>query len=161
MSTTDLYQDTEHPKFGEIEFYNITPLLGLTGAEPFKVHETRVLRFTGKTMPEQVMYSQQWWGDSRIQNIYERIRGLSMSYANLERIIEEFIIGVLKMVGLEEKLEGGRDADVLNRLNILDMSKHILNTYLLDEEETMERISSQVNGLADAVTKLESALAAF
>lgn len=159
LSTSDLYQEPEHPKFGQVEFYNINPLLGLTGAEPFKVHETRVLRFTGKTMPEQVMYTQEWWGDSRVQNVYERIRGLSMSYANIERIIEEFIIGIIKMVGLEEKLEGGRDKEVINRLNILDMSKHILNSYLLDEDESMERVSAQVNGLSDAVTKLEMALA--
>lgn len=151
----DLYKDPLEPKYGQPERYIIQPITGLS---EFKVHETRILRFDGEVMPEKVMRENQWWADSKYQAIYDRLKGLGSTYGNLELIIEEFIIGILKVDNLQALIQSGKESLIQKRMNLIDMAKHILNTILVDKDEEFTRISSTLTGLDDAVSKLEFAM---
>lgn len=155
ITVDTLYTDPTKPKFGDVEIYTVNTLV--EGVQ-FTVHETRVLRFDGVLLPESRRQENDWWGGSEYQAIYERLQGLGETFANIERIIEEFIIGILKISNLEDLLRAKQEQDILNRINLLDMSKHILNTYLLDDKESFERISAQVTGIEHLLDGLEAAM---
>jgi len=157
IDSSRLYEDPKEKKYGEPEIYNISPD---GGGMPFDVHETRVLRFDGAILPDCQRIENEYWGDSVYQSYYQRLKGIGNTYINIETIIEEFIIGVLHIENLPNLLQSGQGSDVLNRLNYIDMSKHIINSILLDKEEIFERISATVSGIDELITKLESSLSA-
>jgi len=150
------YDDKENPKYGLPMEYTVSPYNG----SPFTIHETRTLRFEGSDVPELVRKSLQGWGLSDVQPIWERLRAANETYLNAEHIISEFIIGVLTIENLQELISSGQEELVKKRLNLIDLSKHIINTILLDNEEKFERVTSRVTGLDDVITKMEQALAA-
>jgi len=156
-SSDMLYNNPMHEQFGQPEFYNIT---NATTAINYRVHESRTIRFDGAELPDRVRLSNNGWGDSVLTAYYERLRGLSDSYGDLESIIGEFIIGILTIEGLQDMIATGQEKLVKDRLNLIDLSKHIINTILLDSEEKMERVSASVTGIEKLIEKLEGALCA-
>lgn len=154
--SSDLYEDPKDLKFGMPRIYSVSPLQG----NPFRVHESRVLRFEGTDVPAYVRITNQGWGASDLEAVYEKLRGLGEGYAGIEHIISEFIIGVFTIQNLQELIATGRESLVKARLNLVEMSKHILNAVLLDTNETYDRVSSTVGGLEGLMDKLVQALSA-
>lgn len=128
---------------------NVAPLVGA-----FRVHETRVLRFDGVLIPLKERIRNRYWNDSYLQSCFERIRGLGESYASIETIIQEFIIGTLTIKDLAAMIATGKEGLALKRLDILDRSKHVMNTVMIDENEEYERKPATVTGLDSLVQSL-------
>jgi hypothetical protein len=124
------------------------------GTGAFRVHESRVMRFDAPLIPLRERIRNRYWNDSYLQSTFERIRGLGEAYAGLETIISEFIIGSLQIENLAQMISSGQDAAALARLSLLDRSKHIMNTMLMDKEETYTRNSASVSGLKDLIDAL-------
>ena len=158
-TSTDLYDDPKNPKFGLPEMYWIN---NRSTGERFAVHDTRILRFDGEIIPLLNRRENNGWGDSVISKIYERLRGLGDGYAGVEGIITEFIIGKLTIKNLQALIGSKEGTELVRqRLEVLDMSKHMLNTLLLDEKEEFDRVSATgTQGLAKMIEKLELVLAA-
>lgn len=149
----DLYSDERNPKFGQPEIYTIT---NPTTSMSFRVHESRCLVFNGVDTPEREKVSNGGWGDSILQAIFTRLRGVCDSLAGVEAINTEFIVGVLKISNLAQLLSN-KDGETLlrERLKALDLSKHVLNSFVIDKNEEYERASSfGVSGLRDLVDVL-------
>jgi len=150
------YMTPESPKYGQIEQYMVSPCSGT----PYYVHESRALIFDGIDVPDSVRLNNDGWGDSVLQAIYPRIRGLGEAYGNIETIISEFIIGKLTIKNLGELLATGQESLVHSRLSQIDLSKHVINSILLDESETFDRISATVSGLEKLMEILVQACSA-
>jgi hypothetical protein len=103
---------------------------------------------------DQMRIQNQGWGDSLLQAIYYRLRGLGESYLNLENILDEFIIGILTIDNLQELIANGKEALIQKRLTQIDLSKHIINSVLVDKDEKYERISATTTGLKDIMDVL-------
>lgn len=158
-STIDLYNDPDNVNFGKPEFYNIN---NFSVGKVFRVHESRILVFDGERIGLREKLRNNGWGDSVFNSVYARLRGLQDGYAGAESIITEFIIGIMKMKNLQQLIHGTEGTTkIQQRLQLLDMSKHILNTYLLDDNEEFERVSSSgVTGMSKLIENLELALCA-
>jgi uncharacterized protein len=150
----DLYADVENPKYGTPEFYWINPLR----STPFAVHESRILRFDGKPTPEQKRIENNFWNDSYLVSGYERIKGLGSGYNSIEAILDEFIVGVLKVNNLQAMIASGKEDQITKRLTLMDMCRRTMGTVLMDNNEEFTRISSTVTGLADLIDKLIEAV---
>ncbi len=150
------YTDQENPKFGQTEIYTITPNQGT----PIEVHETRVLPFDGIDIPRRARSERNGWGDSVLQRVFTRLRGLADAYIGIEALINEFVIGVLTIDNLQDLIAGGQEDDVRKRLALIDLSRHTLRTILIDKEEEYKRISAQAGGLHQLLNKLEQAMSA-
>jgi phage-related protein (TIGR01555 family) len=144
------------PGFSSGDMPALTNLKGsmapLVGA--FRVHESRIIRFDGVLIPLKERIRNRYWNDSYLQSCYERIRGLGESYAGLETIIQEFIIGTMQIEDLANMVATGKEQLAIKRLDMLDRSKHIMNTLLLDKEEEYTRHSAAVSGLDGLVASL-------
>jgi hypothetical protein len=153
-----LYDEPKKEKYGQPEFYDINPINGT----PFKIHESRVIRFDGDDIPNRIKTQNNGWGLSRIIPIMERLKGLGSSYKDVEQIINEFIIGVLSIDNLEELLStpGGEDL-IKKRLNLIDLSKGVLNSILVDGQEKYERVSAQVSGISDLINTIKFGLSSI
>ena len=156
LSRFKRYEDPNHEKFGQTEVFQVNPISGM----PFKVHETRVLQFDGVDVPMRARAQNQGWGDSVVQSMYSRIRGLADSYVGVETLISEYIIGVFTIDNLQDLIANGEEDQIRRRLQIIDLSRHMLNSVLVDKEEDYKRISASAAGLHNLINKLEQALSA-
>lgn len=149
----DLYNSTRNPKYGKPQFYTVH---NMTTGDEFKVHESRVLRFDGLTLPNMERIRNNGWGGSRLQRVYSRLRGLGESLAGVEHINSEFIMNVLKLKNLQALL-GSKEgsAALYNRIQIMDMVKGLMNTTVIDANEEFDRITSVgVSGLRELIDVL-------
>jgi phage-related protein (TIGR01555 family) len=149
----DLYNDKMNVKFGQPERYTI---VNPTTGTQFKVHESRCLVFRGEDLPGQELNNNRGWGDSKLQAIFSRLRGVCDSLEGVEGINTEFIIGIMKINNLQQLLSSKSGEEQLrNRLHVMDLTKHSLNTIAIDKNEEFERASSfGVTGLRDLIDVL-------
>ncbi len=149
---SDLCRDYFKEYYGEPEYYTITNNTILDRGVFFKVHRTRCFLFGGDRIPNSIKSNNSGWEISVIQSCYEALKSHGLVIGASAEIIQDFIQVIMKMTGLSEKMarEGG-DAEVIKRIQSLDMSRSVANLLLLDGDgaEDYEKKSSSVSGLAD------------
>jgi phage-related protein (TIGR01555 family) len=138
-------KDATSPTFGKPTLYRITQLLGGT---TFDVHVSRIIRFDGKLVPRFTQKANAGWHDSVYQSTFEQIRQVGNVFGNSEIITEDFVQTIIKVADLKKQIATGQEALVKTRMDLLDLSRHVLNMILLDEGEDYQRQSSSVAGLA-------------
>lgn len=156
-NTSDLYMDPLNPKYGQPEFYNVSPVS--TGAT-FRVHESRTLRMDGDCLPARARHLNQGWGDSVLQSCYDELKHLASAYGASANIIEDFIQTILSVENLGDMLAAGQDELINKRLNIIDLSRSVANTILLDSNETYSKQASSISGLDNLIDRFCVALCA-
>lgn len=155
---SDIDEDPTSENYGKPLRYRITPINANPTFLPFYVNHTRCLRFVGEDLAQREILQRYGWGDSTLQSAYTRIRGFASALLSTESILEEFIVGILTINNLQDLIAGGREVEITKRLNQIDMSKHILNTMLVDKEEDYRRLSATVNGIKDILEFLKDCL---
>lgn len=146
----DLYGDPRHPKYGQPQWFEVTPVWGL----PFRVHESRCIKVDGLPVDDLSRFENNDWGDSTVEACYEEFRDMGSAYGATRIILEDFIQAVLSMKGLSALIEGGQEEIIKKRLKILDNSRHVLHTLLLDADgEQYQKHASSVAGLADLLDR--------
>ena len=137
-------RDPENPRYGEFEFYDVTPH---DGGTRFKVHWTRAHRLEGIDISERERKANNYWGDSVLQAPYDYIRSFANVYSNAESIVEDFVQTILSIENLQQLIATGQEQLVKTRMEILDMSRSLINAMILDSNEKFEKKSSSVAGL--------------
>lgn len=157
-TSTDLYTDPTNKKFGEVEFYTVDSLVD--GVQ-FRVHETRVLKMDGKPIPDRAKLENEGWGDSCLQSPYDRLVALGTAYNNIGSIIDDFVQVILTIDGLGTMLSSkDGEQEVIDRLQLMDLTRSTFNTTVLDNEEQYTKHSSTVTGLQDLLDRFVLALSA-
>jgi phage-related protein (TIGR01555 family) len=141
-----LYSDPKQRQYGMPERYQIMPAMGA----PFTVHESRLIRFRGMPVSERKRIQNHGWDFSYLEPVYQAMMDLDAGHRSSASIIQDFVQTVMSIKGLTEMIAGGNEGDVLKRIELLDMSRHVLNTLLMDAEvEQFSKQASSVAGLSD------------
>jgi len=152
------HRDTDilSPRFGLPILYIVTPLQGTQ----FKVHWTRVVRIDGAATELKTFQENSYWNDSELLAPYERIRAISSVHSDAEIILKDFVTSVLNIDGLADMMRAGQEGLVQKRLQLLDMSRHSLNTMLLDKEEKYSKETTSIAGMDKLLASFSTALSA-
>ena len=145
--------DLNDANYGCPDFYLVSDYR--TGAT-FQVHHSRVLRMDWAILPPRDWNLNQGWGDTALMSIYEELRNYGAAFANTSAIMQNFVNGILKMPGLSNSLASDckdTDSKVLKRLDMANLSMGVTNMMVLDGEETYEKISTNVSGVADIIDR--------
>ena len=154
--TGDVYQDPMDKRFQQVERYTVnSPITG----NNFVVHESRVLRLDGEILPNQAMVDNLRWGDSILQSCYNELKNLGGAYNATSNIIEDFIQTVLKVNNLAQLMASNQDALIQKRINLIDQSRSVANTILLDGTDEYMKQASSVSGLDTLLDRFCLALA--
>lgn len=155
-TTSDLVQDPSRKDFGEPEFYNVHPYSVGVG---FRVHASRVVKFSGDPLPPRMRAANSWWDASSLQGVVAYIRRWGEAHGYSANIMRDFVQAVMSVKGLTDMLAAGQDELIKKRLDILDMSRSILNTMLIDADaENYEKKSSSIAGLPDLIDRFAEAV---
>ena len=151
FSTADYYTDPSQANYGRPQRYYVQPIQGV----PYHVHESRMLIFDGEDVPERIRVENNGWGDSSLQPAYRRLSRMGQAESAVANIMRDFITSVMGMKGLTDLIGSGQDELVKSRINILDLTRSVLNSLVIDADgETYTKNSSSVAGLPDLMDRL-------
>jgi phage-related protein (TIGR01555 family) len=150
--------DLNSPNYGMPNVYTIND--NRTGAV-FYVHYSRILRMDWNILPPRWQNFNQGWGDPLAQTIYEELRNYSTAFSNTATMFEDFVNSVLYIPNLSGILASQcGDNQVMNRLNILNLTKSNMNTIVLDADEKYEKLTTNVSGISDLLDRFMLSLSA-
>ena len=149
------------PNYGLPEFYLINPVSMGGGSGMFKVHHSRVIRFDGASVPEEIRVQNSGWDDSVLQSVFQKVRGLGSVMGTSELIVEDFVQGVMKVKNLSSLLASplGRE-QLVTRMEMLDLSRHVANTAIIDDGEDYQKHTTTIAGLPDLIDRFVNMVAA-
>jgi len=150
--------DMNSPNYGKPLMYLVTDS---SSGTTFNVHHSRTIRCDWNELTPRWVRSNDTWGDSLMQTIYEELKNYSVAFANCGVIIHDFVNNVLKIPGLGNLLasECG-SSNVQSRINILNLAKSSLNTIVIDGEESYEKITTNISGISDLLDRFMLSLSA-
>lgn len=159
ITTSDaiLYSDPSSQLYGRPEFYNVT---GYYGGR-FTVHESRLLMFRGGVLPKEQRRNRNDWGAKVYEKMFNDIMrydsALSLALMALSRLSQ----GVMKLNGLAGKLAtDDGEQQVMKRLQLIDMARHMMNTIALDNEDDYRLENMTINGVTDIIDRFQTAISA-
>ncbi len=143
------YSDALSPNFGEPELYEIIQSKAL-------IHESRLLPFYGtrsltpRTFPASIL-----------QRIYPVLQQFHTSWQATAHLMNDAAQGVFKLKGLHSSMSSSRSNDLLRRMELVDMSRSISRSILLDAEgEDFRRDAYGFAGIPEILEKMMLRLSA-
>ena len=121
----------EGKPFGEPEYYQVFSIYGY-----FTVHRTRCLIFRNGRLPEQTTDANyRYWGIPEYVKIKRALRECVTAHEDGVKLMERSVQAVYKMKNLANLLAtDDGEGKVLQRLQVIDMARGILNSIAIDNE---------------------------
>lgn len=143
--------------FGQVKIYKINTYINGQYV-PVNVHSSRVIVFKNDPIPSRIRLSSdlgvRHFGMSSLQRVYESVRDLGGVNQSVVSMLYEFIIGKFKVSHLAEIMsQPGGEAGIIRRMEIMNMSKSMLNAVLVDSEEDYVRDSANLAGLPEIIDR--------
>jgi len=90
------------------------------------------------------------WGDSVLQVCLDAVQGATGVVQAVATLVQEAKIDVIKIPDLSQNLATQEyTSQLINRFQLANSAKSIINTLLLDKEEEWQRITADMNGLPE------------
>lgn len=153
------YLNPLEPKYAQTEIYKIEPKQGPNKAEPFLVHESRLLILKGA---EFGVYetSRNGWGQPALERCFDAIRDFSASYQAAALLIQEFAQKIYKHTDLAQLLGSGKRDAIIERLTNLNVALSVANMATIDGSEELSRLAVPTTGLPELLGKMGEQVAA-
>ena len=150
--------DPSSVDYGKPDLWLISPQ---SGGTPYKVHNSRVWRFDGESLPNQLRQQNEGWGASSLQQCCDQLKRFGMSHQWTLAMLERSQQAVHGIPNLGNTLrQPGGDAMVQKRVDVVDLVRGVLNTVVTDAEETYDIKSTSMTGVPDVIDRFAEALAA-
>lgn len=118
-----------------------------------RIHHSRIIRQIGVQLPVMQAMTEQWWGESVVERMYDRLISFDTATSGAANLIQKAHLRTVQIDKLREVLAAGGKAEE----NLLQMFHHMrmLQTNegltLLDKEDTFQAHSYTFSGLSDMI----------
>lgn len=162
LPTAKIINNLESPDFGKQELYDLAPRsISDTLSYGLAVHNTRVIRFDGMPLPRRLFEINDNWHDSVLPKILNALRNYNMAHDSMASALSDFRLMILKLKDLADMVGSDDDAALLARLQLMNMSKSILNSVAIDaDSESIEHLDTNFSNLDKVLEKVEARLVA-
>ena len=136
-------------KLGEPEYYQVFSIYGY-----FTVHRSRCLVLKNGELPEQTTNAlYRYWGMPEYVKIKRALRECITSHEDGVKLLERSVQAIYKMKNLANMLATSEGEDkVLQRLQVIDMARGILNSIAIDTEgEEYDYKNFSLSGIKDII----------
>jgi phage-related protein (TIGR01555 family) len=156
LQRQELEDDINNPNFGLPRSYTIS---GRTVHEVPTVHHSRILRFDGSELSEQEFKNNDYWHDSVLNSLKQIIADYNGAYSGIAHAMTDFDVSVLKLKNLADIIGSDDDDLVVSRLKLMNLSKSILGSILIDaEEEDFDTMNRQFTNVDKVLDKMDQRL---
>lgn len=136
--------DVLSPNYMQPEYYT------LRGGTQ-RIHWTHLVRFYGKKLPRRWMERTQGWGDSILRKCIDDVADTVAAKDGIAELMQEANVDVIKNEGLADDLASDQDDAIIKRYETFSQMKSVVNMALLDGDETMERQTLNLSGVAPII----------
>jgi len=165
------YTDPQASKYGEPETYKIlrTWNPGMRAKREAErippaeilVHASRLIVFPGLRTSRRKAQENNGWGLSELERAYNALQAYNANWGAVGNILQDASQGVFKVQGLVDMIASGNKQALLERLELVDVSRSVARSLLLDAEtESFERRDTTMSGLPDLLDRTMLRLAA-
>jgi uncharacterized protein len=139
-------EDKYNSNYGDPEIYNIS---GADGSR-FSIHSSRVIRLDGRPLDTISRSKNNGWDGSELDVVYDSLLSMFSQLMSGEQVLDEMVIGTLKVENLDALcVDSEGEALLRKRMNLVDTSKSIENTIVIDINESYERHSVNLSGMSN------------
>lgn len=142
---TDLGRDYGQPKYYQL-------VQDRTGSAQWpKIHHSRVLRFIGIDLPNQQRMTENGWGESVIERIYDRLVSYDSTTAGAAQLVYKAHLRIMKVENLRGLIAAGGPAmaGLTAQLNNMRLTQANEGITLLDTTDVFDAQSYSFSGLSD------------
>ena len=147
--SSELIEDISDPDYGYPKYYTVTDP---AGGGSVKIHYSRVIRFTGNTLPCWEEIAEMQWGASVVESIFDELRKRDNVSWNIAQLTFMANIRVLKMQDLGQLLaatDNESQAELLRTLEAQNMLLNNMGMQVMDAADGLETHQYTFGGLAD------------
>ena len=147
-----LVENEKDPDYGLPEFYEVRD--DCYGGGSFRVHHSRVLRFTGIEMPYWEQIAEQYWGTSAIEAIYDELIKHDNVAHNIANLTFKANLSVLQVENLDQMFATSstthqrRMYAMLSAINTLENSMGIR---LVNKGDDIQQLQYSFSGLPEVM----------
>ena len=116
------------------------------------IHHSRLLRFNGRPLPRNEAVSENYWGASELEHIWDELQKRSATSANIAQLVFQANITTLKMSDFGDSVAMGTDDARKNLRNLIAEENRFRTSFgiqLLNKEDSYENHSYSFTGLND------------
>lgn len=150
----EIDNDIRSPNFGRPLTYRICPR-GVNANNRI-IHYSHVIRFDGAPLPRLLFQQNNYWHDSILNACQQPIADYESVMGSLTSALQDFSVGVFKIKGLHEQIAQGDDESVVNRMQIVSLTRSIARAIVVDADTEdftyQDRTMSGVNEGVDKVS---------
>jgi len=118
------------------------------------IHHTRVLRFNGSRLSRRQFVHNNYSHDSVLNRAKTAIRDYNFANDAANAALGDFSVGKFKMRGLSEMMASGREQMVKDRINLVGLSKSVINAIVVDAEgEDWSEVSRSLSGVPELLSR--------
>ncbi|WP_340619329.1 DUF1073 domain-containing protein [Xenorhabdus siamensis] len=145
--------DEYGPYFGKPKFYTV--IGDQQGLPQWQIHYSRIIRMEGETLPRQQARTENGWGMSVVERIYERIQAFDTATVGTTQLIHKAHLRTYSIKGLRTILAtGGTLEDGLMRhIDMIREFQTIEGMTIMDEEDEFQTHSYSFAGIADVILR--------
>lgn len=147
--SSELIEDISDPDYGFPKYYTVTDP---AGGGSVKIHHSRVIRFTGNTLPFWEEIAEMQWGASVVESIFDELRKRDNVSWNIAQLTFMANIRVLKMQDLGQLLaatDNESQAELLRTLEAQNMLLNNMGMQVMDAADGLETHQYTFGGLSD------------
>ena len=147
--SSELIEDISDPDYGFPKYYTVTDP---AGGGSVKIHHSRVVRFTGNTLPFWEEIAEMQWGASVIESVFDELRKRDNVSWNIAQLTFMANIRVLKMQDLGQLLaatDNESQAELLRTLEAQNMLLNNMGMQVMDAADGLETHQYTFGGLAE------------
>lgn len=149
ISIKSFYRDALGPRFGEPELYEIK-------SSRIAIHESRLIPFYGTRA-----FSPKEFPKSVLQRLYPVLQQFNTAWQATSHLMTDASQGIFKLKGLHSSMSSNRSHELLKRMELVDMSRSVSRSILLDaEDEDFRRDAYSFGGIPEILEKLMLRLSA-
>jgi phage-related protein (TIGR01555 family) len=153
LSHQSFFGDAQQANFGQPELYRLN---GSAQRQSTGIHSSRLIPFFG-TLP----LSPRQFPPSILQRIYPVLQQFHTAWQATAHLMTDAAQGIFKLKGLHSAVASNRSEELLKRMELVDMSRSISRSILLDaEDEEFRRDSYGFAGIPEILEKMMLRLAA-
>lgn len=141
------------PHFGKPKFYRV--IAGNNKAQGWEIHYSRVIRMEGDKLPYQQALTENGWGMSVVERIFERIQGFDTASAGTTQLIHKAHLRTYSIKGLRQILATGGDLEkgLMRHLDMIREFQTIEGMTLMDSDDEFATHSYSFSGIADVILR--------
>ena len=152
--SSELISDLDNPaEYGLPMYYECTTETG----QNFRVHHSRVLRFTGRDLPLYERQLQTYWGMSEVESVFEELKRLDYASSSIASLLSRAQVMVFKEPMLAQALSGvgmtnQQYTDYLLRLKMISDGMSSQGLLALGDNSELQPHQYSFGGVSDVLT---------